>query len=206
MRRVKKYAKIENDNNLDWLEPFLIQSKRILKPDAHAYIFCSHHHLDVFLSTVKKHLPYKNLLVWNKKNGGMGDLRGDYSPQTEFIIFCSNGKRKLNGKRDPNVLEFKRSGNKLAPTQKPVELIEYLIGKSSKEGEIVLDPFAGSSTTAIAAMLTNRNWLMMEKDQYYYNVSRERIGEKRMICKININRPRKMQLRKADGQQQPLFN
>jgi site-specific DNA-methyltransferase (adenine-specific) len=164
-RKINKHGKIMNDNNLDWLEPFIIESKRVLKPEAHAYIFCSHHNVDRFLTIIKRHLPYKNLLIWAKNSWGMGDLKGDYSPVYEMIIYCSNGKRKLNGERCKNILEFKRTGNKLHPTEKPVDLFEFLIAKSTCEGEVVLDCFAGSGTCGLACNNTRRNYILMEKDK-----------------------------------------
>ena len=53
----------------------------------------------------------------------MGDLTGDYAPKYEMIIFCSNGKKKLNGNRDSNILKYQRTNNELHPTQKPVKLL-----------------------------------------------------------------------------------
>jgi len=60
-------------------------------------------------------------------------------------------------------------------TEKSIELIENLIKTYSNEGDLVLDNCAGSSPCAIAAIKTKRNWIMMEKDEYYYNISKNRI-------------------------------
>lgn len=65
--------------------------------------------------------------------------------------------------------------NKIHPTQKPVELFEYLIRTYTNEGEIVLDNTAGSGTTAIAAINSNRKWCCIEKDEEYYEKAIERI-------------------------------
>lgn len=64
---------------------------------------------------------------------------------------------------------------KLHPTQKPVALFEYLIKTYTNEGELVLDNCAGSFTTAIACINTDRNFICMEKDEKYYNIGVERI-------------------------------
>lgn len=177
-RRKAVHGRIQNDKALDWLEPFVIEAKRVLKPEAHVYIFCSHHNLDVFLAIVKKHLSYKSLLVWEKGCGGMGDLKGDYSPMFEFIIFCNGGK-PLNGSRSKNILKFKRTGNKLHPTEKPVDMFEFLISKSTAKGDLVLDAFGGSGTMGIAADNLARNWILMEKDEKYYKVCVDRINNNR---------------------------
>jgi site-specific DNA-methyltransferase (adenine-specific) len=63
----------------------------------------------------------------------------------------------------------------LHPTQKPVELFEYLIRTYSNEGDIILDNTAGSGTTAIAAINANRKWVCIEKDEEYYAKAIERI-------------------------------
>ncbi len=63
------------------------------------------------------------------------------------------------------------------PTKKPVALFEYLIRTYTNEGDLVLDNCAGSGTTAIACLNTNRNYILMEKDPDYYNVIQKRISE-----------------------------
>lgn len=68
-----------------------------------------------------------------------------------------------------------RKINCLHPTQKPVALFEYLIKTYTNEGETVLDNCAGSGTTAIACMNTNRSYILMEKEEKYYNIILDRI-------------------------------
>ena len=83
-----------------------------------------------------------------------------------------------------DVIEFNvvpnRNG-KLHPTQKPVELLEYLIKTYSNEGAIVLDNCMGSGSTAIAAINTNRNYIGYELDTEYYNKTIERITKHTQI-------------------------
>lgn len=62
------------------------------------------------------------------------------------------------------------------PTQKPVLLFEYLIKTYTNEGDLVLDNCAGSGTTAISCMNTNRNYILMEKEKKYYDIICERIS------------------------------
>ena len=65
----------------------------------------------------------------------------------------------------------------LHPTQKPVALFEYLIKTYTNEGELVLDNTAGSGTTAIACLNTNRQFIVMEKEQKYYDIILKRVGD-----------------------------
>jgi len=65
----------------------------------------------------------------------------------------------------------------LHPTQKPVSLFEYLIKTYTNEGEMVLDNCAGSGTTAIACLNTNRNYILMEKEEKYFDMIENRIAK-----------------------------
>jgi len=175
--RKEKHLKIDNDNNLEWLDSFVEQAHRVLKKDTHFYCFCSWHHIDIFKQTIQKYFEVKNILIWVKNNTGMGDLFGDYAPKHEFIIYARKGKRKLNGRRDSNILEYKKTGNKLHPTEKPVDMFEFLIQKSSEKNDLILDPFAGSGTTAIACINTKRNYILIEKEPEYIDIINKRIDE-----------------------------
>lgn len=173
--RQNKHKPIENDNNLEWLPDFITETGRILKDDAHAYFFCSFHNVDIFKQEIKKQLKVKNILIWHKNNTGMGDLFGDYAPQYEMIIFCSDGSKKLNGSRDSNIIKAQRTLNELHPTQKPIQLIEYLIDKSSIENDIIFDPFLGSGTTALACKNLKRNYIGCEISNEYYKIANDRL-------------------------------
>jgi len=179
--RQVKHKKIQNDDNLDWLDNWCQELKRVTKKNAHLYIFCSWHNIDVFKQTFEKYFNVKNLLIWDKKSGGMGDLFGDYAPQYEIILFCSNGEKKLNGVRTSNVFRVGRTLNNNHPTEKPVKLLKMLIEKSSNEGDIILDTFAGSFSTAQACKMLNRNFISFEIDEEYCNTA------KQLLNKISIN-------------------
>lgn len=74
-------------------------------------------------------------------------------------------------------LFFDRDLPSIHPTQKPVALFEYLIKTYTNEGDLILDNVAGSGTTAIACINTNRNYILMEMDEKYYGVAKERIEQ-----------------------------
>lgn len=67
--------------------------------------------------------------------------------------------------------------NKLHHTQKPVALFEYLIKTYTNQGELVLDPFIGSGTTAVAAINTERKYIGFEKDDKYFEVAKNRLDK-----------------------------
>ena len=76
-----------------------------------------------------------------------------------------------------SILKFSKPHPSVAMhrTEKPVELLEYLIKTYTKEGELVLDNCAGSMSTAIACINTKRRYLMIEKDEHYFKIGNERI-------------------------------
>jgi len=106
----------------------------------------------------------------------MGDLKGDFAPKIEFILFIQKGRRLINGKRDPNIFKFSRTGNNLHPTEKPVDMFEYLLSKFSNENDMILDPFAGSGTTGVACKNTNRNYILIEKEPEYIDIINKRLN------------------------------
>jgi site-specific DNA-methyltransferase (adenine-specific) len=74
------------------------------------------------------------------------------------------------------IIEFGLDRNVVHPTQKPVELMEYLIQTYSNEGEVVLDNCMGSGTTGVAAVKCNRKFIGIEQDEEYYKISEDRIN------------------------------
>jgi len=75
-----------------------------------------------------------------------------------------------------SILRFDRPHPPIHPTQKSLELCEYLIKTYTNEGYLVLDNCAGSGTTGLAAKRTNRNWILIEKDPEYYKICLDRLG------------------------------
>ena len=172
-----KHKKIENDDNLLWLPEWTKQIARVIKENAHLYIFCSWHNIDVFKQEIQKYIKVKNILIWAKNNKGMGDLQNDYAPEYEMILYCNPNNKKLNGGRDSNILRYKRTQDELHPTQKPVDLFAYLIQKSTNENDLVLDCFSGSGTTAVAYHNLKRRFICIERDKEYCEASIKRLEQ-----------------------------
>lgn len=87
---------------------------------------------------------------------------------------------KDDGTRHPcEILEFKRDVQtcRLHPTQKPVALLEYLVGTYTNEAEIVLDNCMGSGSTGVACINTNRKFIGIELDEKYFEIARNRIQD-----------------------------
>lgn len=174
--RNEKYNKIKNDKDLSWLDVWVDELFRVAADNTAHYVFCSFHNIDKFKQALEQKFKIKNMLVWEKNNTSMGDLKSDFAPKYEMVIFIQKGRRFINGKRDPNILKFNRTGNKLHPTQKPVDLLEYLLTKFSDEGATILDPFMGSGSTGVACKNLNRKFIGIELDENYFKIAQDRIS------------------------------
>ena len=175
--RKEKYNKIKNDNNLDFLEEYFSKCYNLLNNNTHIYCFCSWHNIDKFKIYFEKYFKLKNIIVWEKNNTSMGDLKGSYAPKHEFILYGHKGRRLRNGFRYADIIKANRTGNKLHPTQKPVDLLEVFIKQSTDNDEIILDGFMGSGSTGVACMNTSRRFVGVELDENYFNIAKQRIEE-----------------------------
>ena len=179
--RKEMYSKIGNDKVLDWLEKYVDECFRILKDNTAVYFFCSWHNVDIFKQTIEKKFKIKNILIWEKNNTSMGDLKGSYAPKYEMIIFAHKGRKLLNGFRYADVIKANRTGNKVHPTEKPVDLLELFIKNSSNENEVVFDGFMGSGSCGVACINTNRKFIGIELDKGYFDIAEKRINEAQNI-------------------------
>ena len=168
---------IEGDNNPELIENILPELYRVMKKDTALYLFCNQDKLDFFKQEVQKHFKIKNTTIWVKNNWTAGDLKAQYGKQYENIIYANKGRRFFNGKRLTDVWNFDRvSGKKqLHQNQKPIDLLEQMIEKSSNPGEICLDPFIGVGSTAVACRNLQRKYIGFEINQEYYDIATKRL-------------------------------
>ena len=170
---------ISNDTNFDLIKDIMPLLFELLNDGGAVYMFCNANHIDYFKQQIEQHFKLKNILIWIKNNWSAGDLKGAYAKQTEFILFANKGRHLLNGARDTDTLYYNRVvGNmQLHQNQKPVDLLTFLINKSSKPNDTILDCFMGSGSTGVACMETNRNFIGIELDEKYYNIAKKRCSE-----------------------------
>ena len=137
-------------------------------------------HEDVCVFSIKPHLYYP-IMTEQKERTGKTYSNGEANGIENY-----GDIRTYNKKYPKSILEISNADQreKIHPTQKPVPLFEYLIKTYTNEGDLVLDNCAGSFTTAIAAINTNRNYICMEKDETYFNIGKDRI-EKHLTEKKN---------------------
>jgi DNA modification methylase len=174
-------SKIENDHKskeemaIFWAEKFT--KIRILLKNGASYYITGPQGGDLLLlleSIRDAGFPLRHMLVWAKNNHVLG--RSDYHYKHEPIIYGWLGTHKFYGGRGENSLWQidKPQKAKEHPTMKPVALYARGIGNSSKEGDWVLDPFAGSGTCMIASQQLGRRNLSIELEPKYCDVIIER--------------------------------
>jgi DNA modification methylase len=169
------------DKVLNLLEEVLNECKRVLKSNAHIYIFFPTSFYCEFRALLSKFFHvYPIPIVWYKNNHNPCDFKKRYASTYETIFFCKmeNGDvRELNNKVSPDVLEYNKPRNKYHDCQKPVDLIQEFIQNSTGEKESVLDPFAGSGSTLLAAAKEDRFYIGFEKEDSYESEFKRRVGE-----------------------------
>jgi len=154
---------------------------QILNDGAAVYWFCTEHGIAPFYEAIEElGLKPKRCLVWDKGNWAAGDLEGDWGVQTEYIAWAAYGDHKLRGSRPSNLLAFNRwvaaARDVDHPTQKPIDLISFIIEKSSDNGNVIYDPFLGSGTTMVACEQLGRQGRGIEIAPEYCSVSLERMS------------------------------
>lgn len=160
----------------------------LLKKDGCMIIFCSYLYISYIIDELKNNnIDIKDILVWQKSNPMPRNVNRRYVQDMEFAIWAvkKNSKWTFNKPKDIPYLRstFKTSlvsGSEKTghPTQKSLTLMKEIIKIHTNENDIILDPFMGSGTTALAAIENNRKFIGIEIDEKYFNLAKKRIIEK----------------------------
>lgn len=193
---MKKEFAFENFD-VDWIRLWLSQLHRVLKPDGAVYSFYSQFHIHIFQPLLMEHFKLHNIIVWHYPNncgGYAGFLAGKhcYSKRWQPIFFASKGAPRHSVRTkwqryhtnnydvitEPVPQRTFRQDRKIHPMQKPINLIKRLILASSEQDELILDPFAGSGTTLVAAKELGRDYIGIEISQEYCDIAQKRIRKR----------------------------
>jgi modification methylase len=125
---------------------------------------------------IVKDFPVRQIIIWRRK-GGINFNSGYFLPTYEVIYLIAKPKFKLTPKANAHgdVWEFTQESKNDHPAPFPVALINRII--SSTNAKIVLDPFVGSGTTAVAALMNERDYIGIDLSPIYCRMSENRISE-----------------------------
>lgn len=132
---------------------------RVLAPGSHLYAICNEDAADVYKqASIGAGFRHRQNLIWDKGILGMGY---SYRMIHELIVYAEKPPtRRLKDMSQGSILRcFAIRGEGLYPTEKPAELLRIMIRQSSNEGELVMDPFSGSGSTAFAALGLGRRFI-----------------------------------------------
>ena len=153
-----------------------IEWRRLLRPGGHALTFIDWRMAAPLAAALETaDLRQHPILVWDKKQIGMGAI---FRNQHEFIVHMSAGNPAEPQRRDTaNVLSFAPVRNGDHPTEKPGPLLRALLSVVSSPRGTVLDPFAGSGSTLLAARSLDRPAIGIEADERYAEVIATRLAQ-----------------------------
>ena len=184
------YAGWDNIEYEEWcsnMREFLKECSRILKPKGTLISFMSIIKVESFIRFAEEvGFYYKTTGIWHKKNPMPRNMNLQFVNSTESWVYFINrgtsGTFHNNGKVVHDYLESsvtplseKKHGKH--PTQKPLSIMKQLINLTTNEGDIVLDPFMGSGSSCVAAALLNRNFIGIELNESYFDITSKRLEE-----------------------------
>ncbi len=183
-------AEINHEFNLEWLK----RCQKLLNTNGTLWVSGTHHVIhSVGYAMQQLDMKILNDITWEKPNPPPNLSCRYFTHATETLIWAAKNHKSKHifnysdmrveneGKQMKSVWRFlpPASAEKIFgkhPTQKPVKLLERCILASTNEGDLILDPFNGSATTGVAAIKNNRQYVGIELDQDYLDVSVKRLN------------------------------
>lgn len=171
-------------DQLKWLETAL----RLISENGSIIIFNDWKNMGAISNFISKNgFDIKDLIRWEKSNPMPRNVERRYVSDAEYAIWATKkggkwifNKSSKNSYLRPQIITPIMAGSskdKIHPTQKPQKLMEKLIEIHSNVSDTILDPFAGSGSTGLAALKLNRKFILIEKDKNYYEKSKERFDK-----------------------------
>lgn len=175
----------ESENKFfEFTESWFKECCRVLKPKGWIYIFFDRQKIGFFdlILARKYEIKCKTIFAWLKSNPCPSVRKANWLSASEFIwIGCKHKSRIKNYLRHKEMYNYMITPNKAAygetihPTEKPKKVIERFVKASSRAGDIVLDPFMGSGTTAVVCKSLNRKYIGFESEPRYHKIALDRI-------------------------------
>jgi site-specific DNA-methyltransferase (adenine-specific)/modification methylase len=160
-----------------WFAGWISIARTRLEPDGCLWVFLNWRSVAIFQKvSFDINWSIESMLVWNKCRIGPSTAKG-LRPAYELIALFAMPEFAISNRGIPDVQAFPLKRVTEHPAEKPQQLIRFLIEHSTKEGDIVIDPFVGSGTTCVVAVQLDRNYIGIEQDLGWYEKARKRIDE-----------------------------
>jgi site-specific DNA-methyltransferase (adenine-specific) len=164
---------VANDDGSSWLRPAFMEIARLMRPDSFCVSFYGWPKADLFMAAWRAAgLRPSAHLVFIKKYASSRRVV-EYRHEQAYLLAKGNPKP---ASVIPDVIEWRYTGNRFHPTQKPLSAMRPLIRAFSQPGGLVLDPFAGSGTTLVAAAQLGRRAIGIELDPAHCETARSRLA------------------------------
>jgi DNA modification methylase len=166
---------VPNDDNDAWLKPAFAEIYRQVRKDSFCVSFYGWPHADKFLQAFRAagFRPVGHFIFPKTYTSSSRYVR--YQHECAYLLAKGYPKQPKNAIGD--VINWKYTGNRLHPTQKPLCVLSPLIEAFSQPNATVLDPFAGSGSLLLAAKMLGRNYLGIELDPAYHAVASQRLAQ-----------------------------
>lgn len=166
---------VANDDNTRWLRPAFSQIHRVLKPASFCVSFYAWNRVHLFMAAWRDAglRPVGHIVFRKRYASSTRFLRYEH----ECAYLLAKGDVQPPAQPIPDVIEFRYTGNKLHPTQKPTAALAPLIAAFCPPGGVVLDPFAGSGSTLLAARQLGRRFIGFEIDAQHHRTATLRLAD-----------------------------
>lgn len=166
---------VPNDDNDVWLKPAFREIFRVLERDSYCVSFYGWNHADRFFEAFRAagFRPVGHLTFPKAYASSTHHLR--YQHENAYLL--AKGAPSAPAKPIPDVIPWQYTGNRLHPTQKPLAVLRPLVKAFSRPEGTVLDPFAGSGSTMVAARQLGRNYIGIELDAEYHRIASARLAK-----------------------------
>lgn len=164
---------IVNDDNDAWVSPLFDEAYRVLKEGSFCITFCALPSLVAFMASAQASgFRAVGQLLWPKR---YASSKYHLAFQHEQALVFVKGKPAKPKQALPTVQKWHYTGNELHPTQKHTAILHPLIEHFTEKGDLILDPFCGSGSTAVAAQQLQRNCIGMELNASYVKTALHRL-------------------------------
>ena len=165
---------VTNDDNAAWLQPSSDAMFRVLKNNAFALSFYGWPKTDLFVGAWRRSgFRIAGHIIFRKRYASKSAYL-KYQHESAYLLV--KGNPDLPSAPLPDVMDWVYSGNKFHPTQKSTHILKPLIEAFARPGDLILDPFAGSGSTCVAAQRAGRDYLGIELSPEHCATARTRLA------------------------------